>query len=208
MKLFLASEAKNPTSFEKLTDFVSGWEGKRIAYIPTAANGEYWGSWKDGGSIQLVKTLPAQVDVVELETCESQDVLAQIKGADVIWIAGGRVGYLLYWLRRTQLDRALPEFLNSGSIYVGSSAGSMACSKTQTLLDWYIGEVEPGASILPGLGLVDFEIYPHYEDTLGPQIQAHWQHGTLYMLKNGEAITMVDNHLTVLGEERKIILPP
>jgi dipeptidase E len=205
MKLFLASEAKHPTSFKELTTFVEGWEGKRVAYIPTAANGEYWGSWKDGGSIKVIQTLPAQVDIIELESSYYQDVLAKIEGADVVWMAGGMTGYLLYWIRRVQLDKVLPDWLNNGMIYVGSSAGSMVCSQTQTLLDWYIGEVEPGASVLPGLGLVDFEIYPHYEDHLLDQIQQGWHQGTLYLLKNGEAVKVVDGEVSIFGEERKIV---
>ncbi|MEK7526626.1 MAG: hypothetical protein AAB546_04050 [Patescibacteria group bacterium] len=40
MKLFLASEAKHPDSIEKLKKFIGGFEGKSIAYVPTAANGE------------------------------------------------------------------------------------------------------------------------------------------------------------------------
>ena len=40
MKLFLASDAKYPDSIEKLRSFIGGFEGKSIAYIPTAVNGE------------------------------------------------------------------------------------------------------------------------------------------------------------------------
>jgi len=39
-RLFLASEAKHPESMQKLEDFVGGLKSKKIAYIPTAANGE------------------------------------------------------------------------------------------------------------------------------------------------------------------------
>ena len=41
MKLFLAAEAKNPKSIKKLKEFIGGsFKGKKIAYLPTAANGE------------------------------------------------------------------------------------------------------------------------------------------------------------------------
>ena len=49
MKLFLASQAKNPETIEKIKKYIGGFVGKNIAYIPTAANGEGWGSWKKGG---------------------------------------------------------------------------------------------------------------------------------------------------------------
>lgn len=204
MKLFLSSEAKHPDSLEKMKSFVGGFEGKRIAYIPTAANGEFMGSWKDGGSIKIVPTLGATVDVIELENYYKENVIERIKGADIIWMAGGMSGYLLYWIRRVELDKALPDFLDKGMIYVGSSAGSMICAQTQSLADWYIGETEPGASLIPGLGYIDFEIYPHYEENLHDEINRRWTKGKLYLLKNGEVITVVDDKIEVLGEERII----
>lgn len=206
MKLFLASEAKHLDSIDKLKDFVGGSFGsKRIAYIPTAANGEYFGSWKGGGSIRVASSLGAEIDIVELESFGYQDIYSKINKADILWMAGGMTGYLLYWIRRVELDKKISEILKN-IIYVGSSAGSMICSKTQNISDKYIGEEEPGASIFPGLGLIDFEIYPHYEEDLYDQINDNWKEGDgkLCLLKNGEAITVVDGKVTILGEERWI----
>ncbi len=117
-------------------------------------------------------------------------------------MAGGMSGYLLYWIRRVELDKALPEILDSGTAYVGSSAGSMICAATQNVGEWFIGEPEPGAQLIPGLNLIDFEIYPHYEDELLPQIEKLWTKGRLCLLKNGEAVTVEDDKVTILGEER------
>ncbi len=203
MKLFLASEIKHPESLKKLRRFVGDFSRKRIVYIPTAANGEYYGSWKGGESIQRALSMgAAKFDVVQLEDNCYQDVISQIKGADILWIAGGMSGYLLYWIRRTELDKALPEILDRGTIYVGSSAGSMICARTQYSPEWFLIEPEPGASLVPGLGLVDFEIYPHFEDDQLPEIKKRWKKGELYLLKNGEVITVVDGKVKVLGEKR------
>lgn len=38
----------------------------------------------------------------------------------------------------------------------------MVASKYSDLSEWYIGEEEPGASIILGLDLVEFEFYPHF----------------------------------------------
>ena len=114
-------------------------------------------------------------------------------------------GYLLYWIRRLELDKILPELLNSGLLYVGSSVGSMICSKTQDLADWYIGEPEPGASVIPGLGLIDFEIFPHYTEDLYSEINKHWEKGKLCLLKNGDVVTKVGEKIKILGEEKYLI---
>jgi peptidase E len=98
----------------------------------------------------------------------------------------------------------LPKLLDEGALYVGSSAGSMITSKTLELAEWYIGEEERGSSLIPGLGLIDFEIYPHYEESLLPQIKSKFKGKDLYLLKNGEAILIEDNNIKVFGEERTI----
>jgi dipeptidase E len=205
MKIFLASEAKNPISFEKLVEFVGGsFAGKKVAYIPTAANGEGWGSWKESVSLKLLQTLEAKIQIFELENMLGQDVIQQMKDVDIIWMAGGMCGYLMYWLRRMGLDKEIPEMVNNGVIYIGSSAGSMVTSKTLYTSEMPTGDRELGASVIPGLGLVDFEIYPHYRDELKPEIEKFWKQGSLYLIKDGEAITVVDGQVEVLGEKRVI----
>ncbi len=204
MKLFLASEAKHPNSIQALEDNIGGFEDKTIAYIPTAANGETWGSWKEGGSWNLVQTLGANITLVQLEDYRNESVVDLIQGKDIVWFAGGAASYLLYWIRRCQLDKRLKSILDNGTLYVGSSVGSMITCTKQTITDWYLGEEEPGASVIPGLGFVDFEIYPHYEDILHDDIKKKFSGNKLYLLKNGEALIVENNKVTVLGEERII----
>ncbi len=38
-----------------------------------------------------------------------------------------------------------------------------------------------------------------------PEIKKHWKKGKLYLLKNGEVITVVDKKIEVLGEKRILI---
>lgn len=206
MKLFLASEAKHPESMEKLRAYVGGFERKRIAYIPTAYNGENaYGTWKEESSTwKLVQTLNAHITPVVLEEYKNDSVRSALENQDIIWFAGGSCGYLMYWVRRCGIDAFLPELLQKSAVYVGSSAGSMITAPTLNLVRWYIGEEERGAKDIPSLHLVDFEIYPHYEDHLLPEIQKHATPTPLYLLKNGEAITVTDGVITVLGEERII----
>jgi dipeptidase E len=204
MKLFLASEAKHPFSIEKLREFVGGFEDKTIAYIPTAANGERWGSWREGGSWNLVQTLGAKIDLVQLEEHTQSSIVPAVVGRDIIWFAGGYCGYLMYWIRRTQLDKHLPNILEKGSIYVGSSAGSMITGKTLDVAEWYPGENETGVSVIPGLDLVDFDIYPHYHESALDHIKQNYKGKRLYLLKNGEEVIVDNGIVQIIGEERVI----
>lgn len=204
MRLFLASEAKNLLSIKKLEDYVEGFKNKTIAYIPTAANGNGWGSWKEGGSWKLVQTLGSKLTLLQLEDYWNSNPIDMLKRKDIIWFAGGQCSYLMYWIRRTRIDRHLKTLLDSGSIYVGSSAGSMITGETLNIAEWYIGENEYGASSIPGLGLVDFDIYPHYEESLYEEIKNNYKGKKLYLLKNGEEIVVDGNNIKVFGEERCI----
>jgi peptidase E len=203
MKLFLASEAKHPATINKLHEYVGGLGSKTIAYIPTAANGEEpFGSWRKNSSTwKLVNTFGAIVNAVQLEDYKNSSVVNQLQNKDILWFAGGSPGYLMYWIRRCELYKTLPELLRK-SIYVGSSAGSMITSKNLNTTEWYYGEGEPGASVIPGLGLVDFDIYPHFEESNLTYIKKNYKGNKLYLLKNGEEIIVENKSITVVGEER------
>lgn len=203
MKLFLASEGKHPDSMAALTKFVGGnFRDKKVVYIVTAANGEMgYGSWRGSETLALLKSLVAKVDVVELENYRFENTLERISGHDIIWFAGGMPGYLMYWIRRVGLAKKLPELLKK-SVYVGSSAGSMIAAKTLYSAERFPGDEEFGAHFIPGLGLVDFEIAPHYDEAILPVLKKNWNFGKLYLIKNGEVITVVDGKVKVLGKER------
>ncbi len=205
MKLFLASEAKHPDTISKLDQFVGGLKGKKIAYIPTANNGENpYDEWRtDSSTWNYINTVGAEVTPVVLEEYRNNSVIELLKNKDIVWFAGGACGYLMYWVRRCEIDKNIDEILKD-CVYVGSSAGSMVTYKDLSIADWYIGESEPGASLIPGFGLVDFEIYPHYEDHLYDQIKTLYKGKKLYLLKNGEEIIVEDNKITIVGKERII----
>lgn len=205
MKLFLASEAKHPESIKKLAEFVGGFEGKRIAYIPTAANGEWgWESWKDGGSWKLINTLGAHVTVFQLEEYRNQNMETVLAGYNILWFAGGMPGYLMYWIKSVGLDNSLKTLLQKGAIYVGSSAGAMVTAQTLEVATWGFVDNDLGAKNMAGLGLVDFDIYPHYDESLYEKIKATYTGNKLYLLKNGEEIIVEDGKVQIVGEERII----
>jgi len=115
------------------------------------------------------------VNVVQLEDYLERSPEDDIRGKDIVWFAGGYSAYLLYWIRRTKLDTVLKDILNEGTLYVGSSAGSIITSKDQDFAEWIIGGEEPGAGLIPGLDLVNFNFYPHYEESLYDEIKSKFK---------------------------------
>jgi len=210
MKLFLASEAKHPDSMKTLDEYVGGLKGKKIAYIPTASNGESdgglpWGKWELGNSWKIVNSVDAEVEPILLEDYLNVKFPDQLLNKDIIWIAGGASGYLMYWIRKTRLDKHLPNLLSDNRrVYVGSSAGSVITGSSLQVPEWDISDNEIGAAVIPTLKLVDFDIYPHYENTLYDEIKKRYRGNKLYLLKNGEAVIVENASVRVIGEERII----
>jgi dipeptidase E len=204
MKLFLASRAVHPLSLKKLDEFVGGLSGKSVAYIPTAANGGGYESWKTGGSWTEIQKLGLDITLVQLEDFRNESAVEALKDKDIIWVAGGECGYLMYWMRRCEIDKRIRSLLTDKTVYVGSSAGSMITAPTLQITEWYLNETETGASVIPGLGLVDFDFYPHFEDDQMEYIKAHNQSKKLYAVKDGEVVIVEDNKIFVFGEERVI----
>lgn len=204
-RLFLASKVREQKSINELEKYVGGFKGKSVAYIPTASNAEDgFNVWRNGETWKLVQTLGINIDVVQLEDCINTPVISRLQNKDILWVAGGFSGYLMYWLRLFKLDNEIPKILETGTLYVGTSAGAMITGKTCEVAEWYIGEEEPGAGVIPGLGLVDFDIYPHYNEADLPQIKSMYKGNKMYLLKDGEQIIVEDNKVSVLGEERVI----
>jgi len=208
MKLFLASYIRHPDSIKSLEKFVGGFVGKTIAYIPTASNGETgWESWKQGGSWEMINNLNAKVRLVVLESFRNKSVLNELQNVNVILFAGGVPGYLMYWIRRCEIDKNIENILKSNTIFVGSSAGAMIAGQSLEISEFGFVDGEIGAKEIKPLSLVDFDIYPHYDEKDLPQIKKLYTGKKMYLLKNGEQIIVDGDKIIVEGEERIIENP-
>jgi len=155
-----------------------------------------------GESIKVAKSLWKSLKVVELEAFSREDTLEEVIGKpDILWMAGGVPGYLLYWIIRRGLDQYLKELLSSGTTYVGTSAGSMVCAPSVRLAELVPGENERGAGLFPGLSFINFEICPHYDESKYETIRKFWGKSKLLLLKDGDILTVVEGRKVVLGEE-------
>lgn len=95
--------------------------------------------------------------------CEltSLETPAALDAADAIFVGGGNTFRLLKALQDLELVPAIRRRVQEGMPYIGSSAGSIVASPTlKTTKDMPI--VEP--SSFDALGLVGFQISPHYLD--------------------------------------------
>ena len=187
MKLFLASRIHNPKTIEKLKQYVGGFKGKKIVYIPTASNGENkWDYWKvkTDGAWKLVNTFGADVKPILLEDYGNDGVIKELEGKDIIWFAGGMPGYLMYWIRRCKIDLHIKRILQTGTLFLGASAGAMVAGKTLQVATFGFVDGERGAENIKPMELVDFDIFPHYDEKFLSKIKKNYNGGKLYLLKD------------------------
>ena len=100
---------------------------------------------------------------LEMESIhESQDPVAAAERAQAFFVGGGNTFRLLAELYDNHLRAPIRQKVAAGTPYMGSSAGTnVACPTVRTTNDMPI--VYPPS--LDALGLVSFQINPHYLDT-------------------------------------------
>lgn len=82
---------------------------------------------------------------------------------DLIYMNGGNTYYLLDWIKRSNFDEIVKEFLQKGGLYIGVSAGSIVAGPSIEVLNFTGGdENAAGLTDFSGLGLIDKAIAPHY----------------------------------------------
>jgi dipeptidase E len=129
---------------------------RRVLFVPFAAvvrsNDEY------AARVRLhFGTMGYEVESIH----EAVDARAAVEHADAIAVGGGNTFHLLRGLYEAGVVESIRRRVETGVPYVGWSAGSnVACPTIRTTNDMPI--VEPPT--LNALGLVPFQINPHYTD--------------------------------------------
>ncbi|EFK96183.1 peptidase, S51 family [sediment metagenome] len=187
MKIFLTSTVKHPKVIKAMKDYVKGFEGKNMVYIPTAAHSEEgFGVYKTGGTFNLMSSLCPNLQILELEFATDNEAQDLVNRADILFLAGGYPVYLSYWLHRRNLKELIRERVSKGMYLIGTSAGAMVLGPTLTAADYFNKEVF--ADVAYGLGYMDFEVWPHYLEKHKNIIDKDFKNIKIKPLKNGEYI--------------------
>jgi dipeptidase E len=136
----------------EIRDFLAGVG--RVLFFPYALADR-------AGYAQRARERFAQMGLPLDSADEAADPCQAVSQAPAFFAGGGNTFRLLRSLQRQDLISAIRERVADGTPYVGSSAGSIvACPTLKTTKDMPI--VEPRS--FKALGLVDFQISPHYLD--------------------------------------------
>jgi dipeptidase E len=129
-----------------------------IAFVPFASvDGDY-----ETYTNNVRAALPAQYHIV---TVTHDNALAMIEDADAIMVGGGNTFKLLHDLYAAKALQLIQQKVNSGTPYIGWSAGSNITGATIcTTNDMPI--INPGS--FDALGFFSFQINPHYYNITVP----------------------------------------
>ena len=149
------------TSKELLSHFKENCKGGTAAIITTASVVLKEKDKNIPSIIEVMKTCGYDCEFYDIEYDESKKLL----DFDLIYIIGGNPFYLLNQIKTKKFEAVFCELYNKGIPLVGVSAGSMVFTNNINIVNLLDDRLNQGIGLdnFNALGLVDFEICPHYE---------------------------------------------
>ena len=163
MKLFLASLASQTLDLvlPLLTDKP---QNLRLAFIPTAADPYPADNrpWFDGNYAKLV-SMGFLITIYDLKAKDKQVLSDDLSQFDIIYVEGGNTYYLLNEVKKSGFDSVIKQLLETGIVYIGSSAGScIMCPTVDHARLIEHPELVTELTDYTALGLIDKCILPHF----------------------------------------------
>ena len=205
MKLLLTSAGFTNKSIADAFLKLSGkpFSELNLVFIPTAADVEEGDKdWLITDYSNCKKLGFSSIDIVDISAVPRDIWLPRIKKANVLLFGGGNIYYLMSWLKKSGLEKILPELLKT-RVYVGISAGSMVATnnlRMSTLQKLYSEKVFPLRDD-NGLGFVDFHIRPHFNSKYFPKLIAKYIQESAKEIK--EPVYAIDDNTVIVVNDGK-----
>jgi dipeptidase E len=176
---------------------LEGLEPKAAAIVTTAAEGKHENRYSALAASQLAE-MGFDATFVDLETEPAYDFTR----CSVIYVCGGNTFRLLKHARAANFGEAVSRLLDRGGVYVGVSAGAIILSPSIEAA----ATIEPdpntvGLEDFTGLALVDFEVHPHYEEPVEPEVRSYesTSRRRVIRLSNAQAVSVTGDQLVLVG---------
>lgn len=213
MKLVLTSGGVSNKSIEKELRNILGKDFKNLnmLFCTTASNyeGGDMNDWLIKDMIYF-KNLGFKIDICDINGIGIENYLPRFECSDVFYFEGGNTQWLRKCIRTSGLEEYLRKLLKT-RVWIGASAGSCVlcptvCNSCQDLFDENI-EGYP----IDGLGLVDFQFVPHFNNEWFPKIRKEnllsasknleeIDGKKLYVIDDNGAIFVDDDNVKVISE--------
>lgn len=143
-----------------------------------------------------------QFEELDIEGKTEGQLREALTGTDIIYMQGGNGFYLLKHIRLSGFDKILPELLNKGVIYFGTSAGTYVACPTIEMHKWKLKQRDDhGVTDLTGMNLVPFLVAVHYDDTYCDVIKEGMSKTTLStkIITDDQALLIQNGRVSLVG---------
>ncbi len=154
------TESNSKTILDQI--FPSDIQDKVFSYMPSSdieGAEPYIEQWRE-----IAKIYEAQFNVIDNSVYDTNQQ-SKLLSSNIVVISGGNTFNLLRNLRESGLDKSLNEFVTKADfVLAGFSAGALVLTPTIKVCN--LPDFDENLAALDGfsgLGIVNFEIFPHYE---------------------------------------------
>ena len=159
------------------------------------------------------------LELTALPSIQEESWIPTLRETDALYVFGGNVLYLSYWMKRSGLVALLPTLTHL--VYVGCSAGSIVMTPFNCDAEFNAQFVPAGSEMAHegdrALGLVDFALRVHvdnpdpmFEDSSTANVE-EWATGipaSTYAIDDQSAVVVRDEVVEVVSEGRWSVFPP
>jgi len=214
MKIVLASQGFTTPEIAQKTAELANKQLENLnvaiineAYVTIDAASDQ--SWMIDELGNITKYAKGIVAFVNLRAYDTNELKERIDFADVIYIVGGKQVILPKLFKETGFDKILLEAANSKVIF-GTSAGANVLGRQIEDVDYWVDQYGSSEEFIgePSLGLVDFNILPHFEradhprrnrNVLSSLLKEH--PFSLYGVTDKQAVFFDDGEINFAGGE-------
>lgn len=171
---------------------------KSVAIVTTAAEGKENNKYSKLVESQFRGLGFTIIDFIDIENNPRADFSRYI----VVYVCGGNTFKLLKYAREANFKETIVKLLERGGIYIGVSAGAIILAPTIQIAASVDPEPnETGITNLEGLGLIDFEVHPHYDSSHDEELTSYQKTTSNKVVKisNSQAVVIKGTEQQILG---------
>ncbi len=169
MKLFLSSLAISDSQSMELAALVGKDPDRlKLALIENAADTYTEGTraWVDSNRA-AIQSHGFDAEIIDIRKYKGKlaELREKLAAKDVVWFGGGNTYYLRWLLKDMGIDGLITELVKGGLVYGGGSAGAIIAGPTLKHFETADDPQDAPEVVLDGLGLTDFVVVPHMDNT-------------------------------------------
>jgi dipeptidase E len=146
---------------------------------------------------------PINVDLREYEG-KTEELAEKLKACRLIWCSGGNAFWLRYVMNISGFDVIIKDLLSQGIVYGGWSAGVVVVGPSLHPIELMDEPDKAPTIIMEGLNLVDFFIWPHWDNEKYIHLQA--EASEKMKLLPYESITLRDGEVAIVEDGEKYVV--